>query len=69
MKSTMLTWINKRNVVSQFDRWIYENGVKISGMVNLDEQKERELFSKSNLQLQMLIVINDFERISICLTN
>ncbi len=34
MKSTMLTWINKRNVVSQFDRWIYENGVKISGMVN-----------------------------------
>jgi hypothetical protein len=68
MKSTMLTWINKRNVVSQFDRWIYENGVKISGMVNR-RAKERELFSKSNLQLQMLIVINDFERISICLTN
>ncbi|HHP0283377.1 MULTISPECIES: glycoside hydrolase family protein [Acinetobacter] len=45
MKSTMLTWINKRNVVSQFDRWIYENGVKISGMVNR-RAKERELFSK-----------------------
>lgn len=68
MKSTMLTWINKRNVVSQFDRWIYENGVKISGMVNR-RAKRGNCFQKSNLQLQMLIVINDFERISICLTN
>ena len=38
MKSIMLTLIhNKGNLkalASQFDRWIYENGVKISGMVN-----------------------------------
>jgi lysozyme len=48
MKSTMPTFINKGNLkaaASQFDRWIYENGLKISALVNR-RAKERELFSK-----------------------
>lgn len=37
MKDTILTLINKRSLktsVSQLDRWIYENGVKISALAN-----------------------------------
>ena len=47
-KSTMLTLINKGDLKaasSQFDRWIYDNGVKISGLANR-RVKEKELFSK-----------------------
>jgi len=46
VKSTMLTLINKGELqvaASQFDRWIYDNGVKVSGLVNR-RAKERALF-------------------------
>jgi lysozyme len=48
-KSTMLTLINKgqlKAAASQFDRWVYDNGVKINGLVNR-RLKEREMFVKA----------------------
>ncbi len=46
IKSTMLTLINNSNyssAASQFDRWIYDNGKEIKGLVNR-RQKEKALF-------------------------
>lgn len=47
-KSTMLKTINSNDLVgaaSQFDRWVYDNGRKIDGLVNR-RAKEKALFSK-----------------------
>lgn len=47
-KSTMLTLINKGDLKAasaQFDRWVYDNGVKIYGLANR-RAKEKTLFSK-----------------------
>ncbi|RZG47046.1 lysozyme [Acinetobacter wuhouensis] len=47
-KSTMLTLINQNNLTAaanQFDRWIYDNGKKVQGLVNR-RKKEKELFLK-----------------------
>jgi len=46
IKSTMLTLINNSNfssAASQFDRWIYDNGKEIKGLVNR-RAKEKTLF-------------------------
>ena len=46
IKSTMLTLINNSNfssAASQFDRWIYDNGKEIKGLVNR-RSKEKTLF-------------------------
>jgi lysozyme len=46
IKSTMLTLINNSNfssAASQFDRWIYDNGKEIKGLVNR-RAKEKALF-------------------------
>ena len=48
IKSTMLTLINNSNfssAASQFDRWIYDNGKEIKGLVNR-RAKEKALFLK-----------------------
>lgn len=48
VKSTMLTFINKGELQSaalQFDRWVYDNSKKISGLVNR-RVKEKALFLK-----------------------
>lgn len=48
-KSTMLTLINKGQLnaaASQFDRWIFDNGVKVSGLA-YRRAKEKELFGKA----------------------
>ncbi|USE82014.1 lysozyme [Acinetobacter tibetensis] len=48
MKSTMLTLINKGDLKAaalQFDRWVYDNGKKIKGLVNR-RAKEKALFLK-----------------------
>lgn len=47
-KSTILKIINTNDLVgaaSQFDRWVYDNGRKIDGLVNR-RAKEKALFSK-----------------------
>ena len=47
-KSTMLTLINRGELkvaALQFERWIYDNGVKISGLANR-RAKEKALFLK-----------------------
>lgn len=47
-KSTMLTLINKSDhsaAANQFDRWIYDNGKKIVGLVNR-RAKEKALFMR-----------------------
>lgn len=46
VKSTMLTLINQNNMVSaanQFDRWVFDNGKRIQGLVNR-RGKEKVLF-------------------------
>lgn len=48
VKSTMLTLINQNSLTSaasQFDRWVYDNGKRIQGLVNR-RAKERKLFEK-----------------------
>ncbi|WOE32197.1 MULTISPECIES: lysozyme [unclassified Acinetobacter] len=48
IKSTMLTLINQNNLAAaahQFDRWIFDNGKRIQGLVNR-RAKEKELFLK-----------------------
>ena len=45
----MLTLINQNSMAlaaSQFDRWVYDNGKKIQGLVNR-RSKEKELFKKA----------------------
>ncbi|QOW46166.1 MULTISPECIES: lysozyme [Acinetobacter] len=49
VKSTMLTLINQNSLTlaaNQFDRWVYDNGKKIQGLVNR-RSKEKELFKKA----------------------
>lgn len=49
VKSTMLTLINKGDLKAaalQFERWVYDNGVKIKGLVNRREN-EKKLFLKA----------------------
>ncbi|MFW2076593.1 lysozyme [Acinetobacter sp. ULE_I010] len=49
IKSTMLTLINQNNLTStasQFDRWVFDNGKRIQGLVNR-RAKERKLFEKA----------------------
>lgn len=48
VKSTMLTLINQNNMISaasQFDRWVFDNGKRIQGLVNR-RSKEKTLFLK-----------------------
>jgi lysozyme len=48
VKSTMLTLINNGDLKAaalQFDRWVYDNGVKVGGLANR-RVKEKELFIK-----------------------
>ena len=48
VKSTMLALLNENSLTlaaSQFDRWVYDNGKKIQGLVNR-RLKEKELFLK-----------------------
>ncbi|WP_436872293.1 lysozyme [Acinetobacter haemolyticus] len=48
VKSTMLSLINQNNLTAsanQFDRWIFDNGKRIQGLVNRRE-KEKSLFLK-----------------------
>lgn len=48
VKSTMLTLINRDNLsaaANQFDRWVFDNGKRIQGLVNR-RSKEKELFLK-----------------------
>lgn len=48
VKSTMLTLINQNSLTSaasQFDRWVFDNGKRIQGLVNRRE-KEKALFLK-----------------------
>ena len=49
IKSTMLTLINQNSMAtaaSQFDRWVFDNGKRIQGLVNR-RNKEKELFEKA----------------------
>ena len=49
IKSTMLTLINQNSMISaasQFDRWVFDNGKRIQGLVNR-RAKERKLFEKA----------------------
>lgn len=49
IKSTMLTLINQNSMASaasQFDRWVFDNGKQIQGLVNR-RAKERKLFEKA----------------------
>lgn len=49
IKSTMLTLINQNSMTaaaSQFDRWVFDNGKRIQGLVNR-RAKERKLFEKA----------------------
>ncbi|MDG3555621.1 lysozyme [Acinetobacter bereziniae] len=49
VKSTMLTLINQNSLTSaasQFDRWVFDNGKRIQGLVNR-RTKERKLFEKA----------------------
>ncbi|MDM1248525.1 lysozyme [Acinetobacter sp. R933-2] len=49
VKSTMLALINENSLTlaaSQFDRWVYDNGKKIQGLVNR-RSKEKALFKKA----------------------
>jgi lysozyme len=48
VKSTMLTLINQNSLTSaasQFDRWVFDNGKRIQGLVNR-RAKEKSLFLK-----------------------
>jgi lysozyme len=48
IKSTMLTLIHQNSltlVASQFDRWVFDNGKRMQGLVNR-RLKEKELFLK-----------------------
>lgn len=48
VKSTLLTLINQNNIASaasQFDRWVFDNGKRIQGLVNR-RTKEKSLFLK-----------------------
>ena len=48
IKSTMLTLINQNSMISaasQFDRWVFDNGKRIQGLVNR-RTKEKSLFLK-----------------------
>ncbi|AYO54377.1 lysozyme [Acinetobacter wuhouensis] len=48
-KSTMLTLINQNNLTAaanQFDRWVFDNGKRVQGLVNR-RAKERKLFEKA----------------------
>lgn len=48
IKSTMLTLINQNSMISaasQFDRWVFDNGKRIQGLVNR-RAKEKQLFLK-----------------------
>ncbi|MEX5367395.1 lysozyme [Acinetobacter haemolyticus] len=48
IKSTMLSLINQNNLTAaanQFDRWIFDNGIRIQGLVNR-RAKEKALFLK-----------------------
>ena len=48
IKSTMLTLINQNSMISaasQFDRWVFDNGKRIQGLVNR-RAKEKSLFLK-----------------------
>ncbi|MCF0265466.1 lysozyme [Acinetobacter guillouiae] len=48
VKSTLLTLINQNSLISaasEFDRWVYDNGKRIQGLVNR-RAKERKLFEK-----------------------
>lgn len=48
VKSTMLTLINQNSLTSaasQFDRWVFDNGKRIQGLVNR-RTKEKSLFLK-----------------------
>jgi lysozyme len=48
VKSTMLTLINRGELkvaASQFDRWVFDNGIKVNGLVNR-RTKEKRLFIK-----------------------
>jgi len=49
VKSTMLTLINQNSLTSaasQFDRWVFDNGKRIQGLVNR-RAKERKLFEEA----------------------
>ena len=49
VKSTMLALLNENSLTlaaSQFDRWVYDNGKKIQGLVNR-RSKEKALFEKA----------------------
>ena len=49
IKSTILTLINQNSMAtaaSQFDRWVFDNGKRIQGLVNR-RNKEKELFEKA----------------------
>lgn len=49
VKSTILTLINQNSLISaasQFDRWVFDNGKRIQGLVNR-RTKERKLFEKA----------------------
>lgn len=49
IKSTMLTLINQNSMTSaasQFDRWVFDNGKRIQGLVNR-RAKERKVFEKA----------------------
>lgn len=49
VKSTMLALLNENSLTlaaSQFDRWVYDNGKKIQGLVNR-RSKEKALFKKA----------------------
>lgn len=49
LKSTMLSLINQNSMIStasQFDRWVFDNGKRIQGLVNR-RAKERKLFEKA----------------------
>lgn len=48
-KSTMLTLINQNSLTSaasQFDRWVFDNGKRVQGLVNR-RAKEKKLFLKA----------------------